>query len=182
MSGALVLVVGPSGGGKDTLIAGAQSLLAGNPGVVFPRREITRTADAGGEDHVEVSRETFVQRRDAGGYALNWEAHGLAYGVPASILADLSEGRTVVVNVSRTVIGDARARFPRLKIISISAPAGLLIERLELRGRETGEDAAERVRRASVFAIDGPDVVHLSNDGSIEDGVRAFLKLIPVPG
>ena len=42
--GRLVLVVGPSGAGKDTLIAGARVKCLNNPTIVFPRRVVTRAA------------------------------------------------------------------------------------------------------------------------------------------
>ena len=46
--GVLVLVVGPSGAGKDSLLAAAQHVLAGNTGFVFPTRDVTRPAGSGG--------------------------------------------------------------------------------------------------------------------------------------
>jgi len=175
--GLLVLVVGPSGVGKDTLIDGARAALAHDPSIVFPRREITRPADAGGEDHQPVTPVEFQARRSADAYALAWEAHGLGYGVPAAILADLDAGRTIVVNVSRGIIDTAR-RLARVRVLSLTVPADILRQRLAARGRETVEDIEARVARATAFAVSGPDVVTVVNDGSIETALARVLDAI----
>lgn len=176
--GKLALVVGPSGAGKDTLIAGARAQLAGDTNFVFPRREITRPADAGGEDHITVSWESFAQRRADGAYALAWEAHGLGYGVPAGIAEDLVHGRTVVVNVSRTVIPVARTRFPDLQIMNVTAPVRILAERLAARGRESADDVAKRIDRSGAFVIEGAGVVNVVNDGGPEQGIERFVNAL----
>ena len=54
--GTLFLVVGPSGAGKDSLLAGAQNVLQYDSSIVFARRCITRPSDAGGELHAAMSR------------------------------------------------------------------------------------------------------------------------------
>ena len=66
----LVLIVGPSGVGKDALISYCRSRLAGGEAVVFPRRTITRAAGDGSEDHDTVSE---AERR-----ALRSNAFGVA--------------------------------------------------------------------------------------------------------
>ncbi len=176
-AGTLVLVVGPSGAGKDTLISGARTALSGDPRFVFPRRVITRPATAGGEAHVAAGEAEFQAAAAAGEFALHWAAHGLRYGVPRSIEADLAAGRTVVVNVSRQAVEAARARFPRLRVILVTAPPELLADRLAARRRETGADLAARLDRK----VDGPhgaDVTRFENAGSVAEAVGRFTALL----
>jgi phosphonate metabolism protein PhnN/1,5-bisphosphokinase (PRPP-forming) len=173
-SGILVLVVGPSGAGKDTLMEGARQALAGDPRFVFVRREITRPAEAGGEDHVAVTAEDFAVRRAQ--YALSWEAHGLGYGIPGGIAGELAVGRIVIANVSRTVIAQAAARFPVL-VMEITASPAVLAARLAARGREDAADQAGRLARR-VDLPEGVASVRVVNDGRIEEGVAAVLAAL----
>lgn len=172
--GRLITVIGPSGAGKDTLLEGARRLV---PDLVIARRIITRPADAGGEDHEAVDEAGFAARRAAGEFAINWQAHGLSYAIPASILDTLASGRNVVFNGSRAALPVALERFPGLEIAYIDAPKAVLAERLAARGRET---AAEILQRLSRRTPDVPPGAHvILNDGSVEEGVArlaAFLS------
>jgi phosphonate metabolism protein PhnN/1,5-bisphosphokinase (PRPP-forming) len=173
-SGILVLVVGPSGAGKDTLMEGARQALAGDPRFVFVRREITRAAEAGGEDHEALTLDEFAARR--AGYALDWEAHGLSYGIPGSIAEELAAGRVIIANVSRTVIAVAAARF-RVLVLDITASPAVLAARLAARGREDSADQASRLAR-HVDLPDGVASVRVVNDGTVEAGVAAVLAVL----
>lgn len=173
--GRLVLVVGPSGVGKDTLIAYCRARLGAGDGVVFPRRAITRPSGEDAEDHEVVSEEEFRRREVDGAFALGWRAHGLSYGVPASIDAELAAGKTVVVNVSRSIIDAARQRYPNIRIAYVSAAPDILAQRLQARGRESAVDIARRLDRAGALDVEGPDVVQLDNSGAPEEaGERLF--------
>lgn len=176
--GTLVLVVGPSGVGKDTLIEGARALLAGDPQVIFARREITRAADAGGEDHHPVTPAAFAARRAAGAYLLSWEANGHSYGASATYEGDLAAGRTVVLNASRSVLDAARARFAPVRIVAITAPPEALRARLAARGRESHAEIEARVARAGMLPVMGDDVTVIANDGPLDAGAAALAAVI----
>lgn len=178
-AGRLTLVVGPSGVGKDSLMNAAQQALGDDPAIVFPRRVITRAANLGGEDYIAIDDARFEAMRKNGEFALYWLAHGLRYGVPIAIEAELQAGRQVVVNVSRAIIAEARRAYPGLQVIAVTAPPALLRQRLEARGRESPADIAQRLARAAAFDLGGePDVIELSNNGPLEQGVARLLALL----
>ena len=176
--GTFVLVVGPSGAGKDSIIEGARAALEGKGGFVFPRRYITRAAAAGGEAHVALTPEVFAHRREAGDFLLEWHAHGLDYALPQAIAAELAAGRTVIANVSRSVIEAARARFQPLIVAAVTAPDTVLSARIRARGREAAGDVAARLERARTDRPSGADVITIVNDGPLARAVEAFVALL----
>lgn len=156
--GRLMLVVGPSGAGKDTLIAGARAACADDPAVVFPRRVVTRPSSAA-EDHDTVTAGVFARRVIDGGFALWWDAHGHRYGIPWTVDDDIRAGRTVVCNVSRTVTGEARGRYARVVVVLVTAPPEVLAARLAARARASDGDVATRVARAAGLDPDADVVI-----------------------
>jgi phosphonate metabolism protein PhnN/1,5-bisphosphokinase (PRPP-forming) len=172
----LVLIVGPSGAGKDTLLNVARVALRDDKRIRFVRRAITRPPDPTGEDHESVDERTFEARRAAGVFALSWRAHGLQYGIPADIAVDLAAGRVPVASISRASITDAAARFP-LRVIEVTAPADMLARRLAARGREDAVDIARRLSRTVPLPA-GLESETLVNDGTIEQGGRKMVAAL----
>ena len=174
-TGILVLVVGPSGAGKDTLINAARERLAGDPRFVFPRRMVTRAANAF-EDHDSLSAEDFARAADAGEFALHWQAHGLGYGVPRAIGQDLAQGRIVICNVSRAAIAAARERFTDVRVLYIDARPEVRAARIAKRGR----DAAEGSRSDPDRETPGRSAydVLIDNSDALEAAVTSFMRVL----
>lgn len=165
-------VVGPSGAGKDTLIEGA---LAARPDLRRVRRVITRPSLAGGEDFEGVTEAEFALREARGDFALDWEAHGLRYGIPR---AQVEGPGDVIFNGSRAALPLALRVFPGLRVILITAPDAVLADRLARRGRERAEDIRDRLARAAFVLPRGIAAVTVVNDGPPERGIARLLAAL----
>jgi ribose 1,5-bisphosphokinase len=174
--GRLILVVGPSGAGKDTLLGLAKAACADDPNVVFPRRVITRQASAS-EDNEEVSAGTFQEGLARNEYAMHWEAHGHCYALPRAIDDEIGAGRTVVANVSRTVIAAMRTAYTNVLVVSITAPPDVLAERLALRKRASDGKIENRLHRTVDEAAAAPDAT-IVNTSSAEYHARQLVRII----
>lgn len=153
MAGGIVLVVGPSGAGKDTLIRYARAALAGDRRFAFPRRLVTRPSSEA-EEHDTIDEDSFAVGVSSGAFALSWRAHGLGYAVPGSA-RDLAEaGRSVICNVSRTVIGQARELRCDVSVVEVKVPLDILRARLVARGRPEDGDIEKRLARAPGFPVE----------------------------
>ena len=170
MSGRFIAVVGPSGVGKDSLM---EALCDRRPALLRARRVITRAPEAGGEAYEAVSPALFAARAAEGEFALHWGAHGLHYGIPASVTEVLRGGRDVLANVSRAVLPEAVRVFDAVLVLHVTAPPDVLAARLQARGREGRAEIARRLVRPAPVLPEGLNVVEIDNSGSLERAVEA---------
>lgn len=177
-TGAIVVVVGPSGAGKDSVIGFVAQHFADRADIDFVRRVITRPSDAGGEDHESISGEVFDSRMSAGDFAVAWQAHGLKYGIPKDALEKVQAGRILIANGSRAVLGQFRQTFPRVAIVNITASPQVLASRLVARGRESEQDILNRLKRQVPDIFDEPDVTTIDNSGPLEIAGSRFAALV----
>jgi phosphonate metabolism protein PhnN/1,5-bisphosphokinase (PRPP-forming) len=173
-AGRLVLVVGPSGAGKDSLLREAAQTLAADRHIIFPRRVITRPSLDAAEAHDSLTVEAFIDARERGLFALSWQAHGLHYGIPASLLDELKAGRTAAVNVSRAIITEAATHLPNVVVLNVTAPAEIIAQRLAQRGREAPADIASRIAREAPRYDARIETLTIVNDTTLEAAARAF--------
>ena len=78
-NGQLIVVVGPSGSGKDTLL---KKVIKKIPNSILVKRYITRKKDIKNEDHYSISIKNFEDKISKKHFFVYWNAHGFSYGIP----------------------------------------------------------------------------------------------------
>ena len=174
----LIYIMGPSGCGKDSLMAEARLRLPPEAPVVFAHRYITRPSDMGGENHVALSRAEFQLRLTRGLFALSWESHGFAYGIGREIDNWMQAGLSVVVNGSREALSRALAVYPELLPVLVDVPEEILRQRLGARGREDAGGIEARLARARMAVTETPELVRFDNSGPLAERGKTLARLI----
>ncbi|NRP22137.1 Ribose 1,5-bisphosphate phosphokinase PhnN [Ensifer adhaerens] len=176
--GALVVVVGPSGAGKDSVMGFAAQHFSDCHDVHFVRRVITRPSDAGSEVHESVSEDDFLDMQKDGAFAVFWDAHGLKYGIPSAVLQNVRAGMTAIVNGSRGALPAFRETFGDIAVVVVTAEASVLAKRLAERGRESEEEVLRRLSRQAPDVTSGPGVSVIDNSGRLEIAGNRFVELV----
>jgi ribose 1,5-bisphosphokinase len=176
MSAQLVYVIGPSGAGKDSLLAWLREHMRASAPIHWARRSITRPENAGGESHESLSEIEFRQVLQERGFALHWAANGLHYGIRHKELAPLRNKNWVMLNGSRAHLEQAVRQYPGMTVLHITASPEILRSRLISRGRETADAIEARIHRA--VNMQWPADCHLievSNNESLQTAGEQLL-------
>lgn len=144
--GLLVVLSGPSGAGKGTVL---KALLAGCGHVRLSVSATTRAPRPGetdGKEYYFLSREKFTELADAGGMLESAEYCGNLYGTPvAPVEKWMEEGLDVVLEIETQGGAQVRRKRPDAVGIFILPPSVRELER-RLRGRATEPEEAVRRR------------------------------------
>jgi len=148
--GRLIVVSGPSGAGKDTLIGDALEAIPELALIASATTRRPREGEVNGRDHVFLSREEF-ERWIEEGRLLEWaEYSGNLYGTPKQSVEDLLErGRSVILRIELQGARQIKERRPDAVMVFVRAPS--LEEtrrRLEGRATETTESVESRMATA----------------------------------
>jgi guanylate kinase len=143
--GRLIVLTGPSGVGKGTLM---RSLLQRHPELYYSVSVTTRsprTGEIDGKNYYFISRNKFEQLVAQGEF-LEWaEFAGNYYGTPReAVLNQIRAGKTVVLEIELEGARQIRASFPSALSIFILPPS---FEELEQRIRNRGQDSEEAIAR-----------------------------------
>ena len=176
--GVFLAVVGPSGAGKDSVIAFAHARLKAEPRVQFARRVITRPSDPAAEDHETLDEAAFAAERGRGAFALTWSSHGLDYGIPVSVDEVVGSGAVAVANISRGMVPTLRSRYRNVAVAHVTASREALAHRLSSRGRESQSEVLQRLARNQDYAKGIEGVFTIDNSGPLDVAGSLFLAFI----
>lgn len=143
--GRLIVLTGPSGVGKGTLL---RLLLANHPEFYLSVSATTRSPRPGEIDgchYYFVNREQFAQMIESG-ELLEWaEFAGNCYGTPRRRVEEkIAQGQTVILEIELEGARQIRQTFPTALRIFVLPPS---LEELEQRLRGRGQDSEEAIAR-----------------------------------
>lgn len=176
--GKLILVVGNSGSGKDSIMRGVIERYPSDlKSLYLTQRYITRPySDT--EDYIAIKPDDFKKLSLQGEFVLEWHIYGLDYGIPIEIDDWLEKGHPVLVNVSRTIIKKARKMYQNILVVFIYVPFEITLKRVKERARESGVRLEERILRARQNQ-DVPDADFIvDNSGDLEEAINKFLSIL----
>jgi len=150
----LVIISGPSGVGKDTII----EALAERPRdpdyhyVVTCTTRHPRPGEVPGVNYQFLTVEAFERLRDAGELLEYAEVHGNWYGTPRHEVADaLAEGHDVILKIDVQGASAVKQRAPDALLVFVVPPSmEELFQRLRSRGTETADELELRQRNAAL--------------------------------
>ncbi len=173
-TGKLIVLTGPSGVGKGTLL---KSLLECHPELVLSVSATTRSPRPGeveGKSYFFVDRSKFQQMIESE-ELLEWaEYAGHFYGTPSiPVIENIKQGKSVVLEIELQGARQIQKTFPDALRIFILPPSTTELEkRLRGRGQDSEEAIAKRLKLATeeLEAVAEFDI-QLVND-NLEDALQ----------
>lgn len=178
----LIVVSGPSGVGKDAMLAHVLEL---RPDVFFAVTATTRAMRPGeehGVHHLFHTREEFLDLLERGGLLEHAEVYGNLYGVPkAPVREALAEGRDAIVRTDVQGAASIRSLAPDALLIFIAPPSlEELARRLRSRDTESAEETALRIETSRREMRDAAwfDAVIVNETGGLQSAAREFMAIV----
>ncbi len=179
MKGHLIYLVGASGSGKDTLLNSLRLDQNSITNLVIMHRYITRASGVGNENHIPLSNDEFLNRRENGQFSLNWQAHETLYGIGKELDECLEKGINVIVNGSRAYFPQALIKYPHIHLVWLSVDSDILLQRLIERKREPLPIIQQRVERnKELDKIKPSNCFTINNDGNIESTIKQLQTVL----
>ncbi|HUW57143.1 MAG TPA: guanylate kinase [Planctomycetota bacterium] len=178
--GAIVVISGPSGAGKTTLV---KRILGDDPELVWSVSATTRAPredELDGRDYHFLSREAFEHIIASDDLAEWAESFDNLYGTPAGPLREgLEAGRVLILDIDVQGARQIRRKFPDAVLVFVRPPnTDALVERLRRRRSETPDQFQTRLERARSELDCADEYDHVIVNDDLEKAVRTLGGLV----
>jgi len=178
----LIVISGPSGAGKDSVIRRMKELGVPLHFVVTMTTRPPRPGEEDGKDYIFVSEEEFERVLKEGGFLENAIVYGHRYGVPKEqVRKALESGKDVVMRVDVQGARTLRRLVPEaVFIFLIPSSEEELVRRLKTRSTED-EKALElrlSIAREEMKSLGEFDYVVINADGRLDEAVQKIMAII----
>jgi guanylate kinase len=186
--GALVVIIsGPSGVGKDSIIAAMKE--RGQRAPAWPRRYVItcttrarRSTEVADVSYHFLAGEAFDRLREADALLEASQVHGYWYGTPRDQVREaLASGRDAILKIDVQGAHKVQARIPDALLIFVVPPSlEELRARLVSRNTESQEDLERRFRNASIELARQGDYDHVvvNETGKVEETAERIDAII----
>jgi guanylate kinase len=170
----LVIISGPSGVGKDTIIAALQKRghVPAYHYVVTCTTRARRPSEIEDVSYQFLTVEEFLRLRDAGELLEANEVHGNWYGTPrAAVRAALANGQHAILKIDVQGAHVVKSCVPEALLIFVVPPSmETLVEHLKARRTESAEQLELRQRNAAIELArkDDYDYVVVNEEGRVD--------------
>jgi guanylate kinase len=184
----LVIISGPSGVGKDTIIDALRrrEVESGRDGerhyVITVTTRAPRNGEVDGVDYHFVSREEFLRIRAERGFLEANEVHGNWYGSPRDQVREaLADGRDVILKIDVQGAQVVKEQVSAALLIFVIPPTlEALFQRLRTRATETADELEIRQRNAAIELArqHDYDYVVVNETGQVERTAERIEEII----
>ena len=176
----VLVVTGPSGAGKGTLIKGLVERVPGLEVAVSATTRPQRPGEADGHDYWFLSDEEFESRIEAGDFVEWAEYSGRRYGTLRSELEQRGAGNTpVLLEIEVQGARQVRQAMPEATQVFIAPPSEEALKtRLVGRGTDSPEDVARRLETAREELAAQHEFGHVVVNDRLEDAVAELEALV----
>ncbi|MBT1248600.1 MULTISPECIES: guanylate kinase [unclassified Thermosipho (in: thermotogales)] len=180
MKGTLIVVSGPSGVGKTSIISALLNKLDKVTFSVSCTTRPPRPGEIDGVDYFFISKEKFMEMRDNGEF-LEWaKVHGNLYGTPKEfVVENIKKGYRIILDIDVQGALQVKKNFDDAVFVFVAPPSyEVLRERLLKRGTENKQSMLKRLENAKweMSQINAFDYLIINND--LEKSIVAMKSIV----